>query len=189
VDLVREHDEHDRDVNRRAALEAAYESLSLDTPVPEVIRRAREYFAFLVQPPAAKLVATFTIRNAAGQVVSANTANPANGAAMADTMQDIDTADLSFVVEDQDNQVLGDALQYSFDDGGAVVTPTVSADTHSCHFVPVAPGVCNISVSDPESPGLAPYTNSLTVTTSAAGSLVGTFTVNPGANTPPPAGP
>jgi hypothetical protein len=179
----------DRDVNRRAALEAAYESMSLDAPVGDVISRARTYFAWLVHPPAVKLIAAFTIRNAAGQVVSAQTADPANGAAMADTMQDIDTADLTFVVEDQDNMVLGDALSWSFSDGGAFLTPTVSADTHSCHFVPAGLGTCTITVSDPESPNLAPYTNDVTVTATPAASLQGTFVVNPGANTPPPAGP
>jgi hypothetical protein len=136
--------------------------------------------------PAVRMRAALTISTGAGQVVSSQTADTANGATMAATMTDIQVADTSVMVDDAAGVVLSDNLTWAFDDGGAILTPVVSPDTHSCHYTvtqPVTLGTVTVTVSDPEAPQLAPFVEQITVTPSVATSIQGSTTVS---DAPPP---
>lgn len=66
------------------------------------------------------------------------------------TMKDTQQFVASIKVEDSKGFVTTDAnaLTWSADDGGAVVTPQPAADGLSCTFVAVAPGTANYQITD-----------------------------------------
>ena len=86
------------------------------------------------------------------------------GVSMSDSQQ------VTYQVEPEDSKGFptSDTLTWSADDGGAVVTATVSDDTLSATYVAVAPGQANITVTD----GTLSAGDAITVTAGPAASLV-----------------
>jgi hypothetical protein len=114
-------------------------------------------------------------------------------------MQDVDTATISVEPEDSMGQATSDSLAITQDDGGtpttggaaatpgsvANVTYEVANGITTVTLAPVAEGTVTLSIADPSSPDLAPWTNTFTVSASATSQLVASVQVNAGANTPP----
>lgn len=100
-----------------------------------------------------------------------------------------DTASISVMPEDDHGDATADQLSWSASDGGAVATLTVDPSTQSATLVPVAEGHVDVSVSDPSAPSLAAFVASFDVGPGPTSQIVGTVTVNQGANAVPPAGP
>jgi hypothetical protein len=84
-------------------------------------------------------------------------------------LQLTDTQQFTATVQAEDAKgfAVADQLTWSADDGGAVVTLAVSADTLSCLFVAVAPGTANYTVTD----GTLSATGQAVVTAGAAAQL------------------
>jgi hypothetical protein len=98
---------------------------------------------------------------------------------MSVTMSDAQEVTYAVEAEDSKGVQVTDALTWSSDDNGAVVTVTPAADGMSCVFAAVAPGTANISVTD----GTLSAVDVITVTAGAVASLV----LTPGAVTDEPA--
>lgn len=67
---------------------------------------------------------------------------------MSVTLTDTQQVSYSVAAEDSKGFAVTDALTWSSDDNGAVVTLQPAADGLSCTFVAVAPGTANYSVTD-----------------------------------------
>ena len=100
-----------------------------------------------------------------------------------------DTATIGVAPEDDHGDATADQLTWSASDGGAVATLTVDPSTQSATLAPVAEGHVDVTVSDPSAPNLAPFVASFDVGAGPTSQLVGTVTVNQGANATPPAPP
>lgn len=100
-----------------------------------------------------------------------------------------DTASVSVNPEDDHGDATADQLSWSASDNGAVVTLTVDPSTKSATVVPVAEGHVDVTVNDPSAPNLAAFVASFDVGPGPTSQLVGTVTVNQGANAAPPAPP
>jgi hypothetical protein len=125
----------------------------------------------------ARLTATMTVNFAAG----ASEVTTSTGDHMSTSMT-VDNTSVSVVVlpEDDHGDTTPDQLVWSSDDpNGAVLTPSISADTHTWTGVPVAEGTVNLSAVDPTAPDLAPFTAQIVVEAGATSQLAGTVTVNP----------
>jgi len=136
--------------------------------------------------PEVVLSATVTISDQHGNAVRTVKADPANGVIMADTMTDIQVVDIVLRETDGAGVELSDQLTWSFSDGGATLTWTISDDTKSAHGVvtqPVLLGDVTVTVTDPVGPSAAAFTDTITVTSSAPASISGTVTVS---DAPPP---
>jgi len=101
-----------------------------------------------------------------------------------------DTADIVISTTDDHGDPTADQLSWVASDGGANLTLTVSDDTQSAHVAPVAEGTgITVTVTDPSAPGAPAFVASFDIGPGPTSQLVGTVTVNAGANAAPPAGP
>lgn len=170
-----------------AALQAAAVNCGPGASLDQVLATTWKLFG-RVSDPDVVLSVSVTVSDQQGKVVSASKADPANGVAMADTMTDIQVVDIVLQEVDGAGVPLSDQLNWAFDDNGAILTWTISADTKSAHGVPTQPvqlGTVNVTVTDPVGPSAAAFTDAITVTASAPASITGTVTVSDA----PPAGP
>ena len=87
---------------------------------------------------------------------------------MSVTMTDSEQVTYACEPEDSKGFEVADALTWSSDDNGAVVTVTPAADGLSCNFAAVAPGSANITVTD----GTLSGSDLITVTAGPVASLV-----------------
>lgn len=87
---------------------------------------------------------------------------------MSVTLTDTQQVSYSVAAEDSKGFAVTDALTWSSDDNGAVVTLTPSADTLSCVVAAVAPGTATLSVTD----GTLSASDSIDVTPGGVASLV-----------------
>ena len=98
-----------------------------------------------------------------------------------------DTATIAVAAEDDHGDPTADQLTWSASDGGSVATLTVDPSTASATLAPVAEGHVDVTVSDPAAPDLQAFVASFDVGAGPTSQLVGTVTVNTGANAVPPA--
>jgi hypothetical protein len=177
----------DEDVLLGAALEAAAVNCGPGAAVQTVLARAWEFFGAITHPTV-NLAATLTIsRNGKVSAFYQFDSPPEVPLMTAMTMDD--TADIVIAETDDHGDPTSDALTWTGSDGGTVLTLTPSADTLSCHIVPVAEGTgVTVTAADPASPTAAPFVASFDIGPGPTSSLSGTVTVNTGANTAPPAG-
>lgn len=87
---------------------------------------------------------------------------------MSVTMTDVQAVSYACEPEDSRGFAVSDALTWSEDSGGAVVTAAPSADGLSCEFTAVAPGTATVSVTD----GTLSASDLITVTVGGVASLV-----------------
>lgn len=157
-----------------AALIAAGFAADGSAPPTAVAQFYQELRALVVP----RFTASLTINGPHGPIMSVTT----EGESMATSAQmtvDNTNAVITLLPEDDHGDVTPDQVTWTFSDNGAVVTPTVSADTHTVTLVPVAEGTVTITGTDPSSPTLSPTVFTLDVTAGATSQLVGNITVTP----------
>jgi hypothetical protein len=170
-----------------ASLEAAAVNCGPGAPPQTVIGRTWEFFRAITRPTV-NLAATVTIsRNGKVSAFYQFNSPPEEPLMTAMTMDD--TADIVIAETDDHGDPTSDALTWTGSDGGTVLTLTPSADTLSCHVVPVAEGTgVTVTAADPTAPAAQPFVASFDVGPGPTSSITGTVTVNTGANVVPPAG-
>jgi hypothetical protein len=191
-----------RDQLRVEALHAAVSRL--DAGDQGVLQSADAYFAWLVRHETAKLAISVQVTRPDGTVAFVGQITQSAGEGntpLMTAMQDADTATIVLNPEDSMGQPTGDTLSITQDDGGTPTTGGAAATPGSVANVtyatdangkatdvtlsPVAEGTVTITVSDPSAPDVAPFVNTFNVAPGQTASIVGTVTVNTGANTPP----
>ena len=140
---------------------------------------------------AEKIVPWINAANVASQLIGKVIVNDQDGKSQTTTTEGahVSTAmtvdDVNVVIqvnpEDDHNDATPDQLVWTADDSGAILQPSISADTHTWTGVPLVEGTVNVSASDPSSPDLAPFTAQIVVGAGTTSQLVGTVTVTPAA--------
>ena len=172
---------------RQAALHEAVKFTEKGASTDQVVATANTFYNWYLAPVTTKLLVTLTVFDKNGKQIAKYKFHNEKEKFMTQ-LTDNDTASIAIATEDDHNFPTSDQLTWSQSDNGTIVSLVVSADTRSAVVTPVAPGTgAVVTVSDTNSPNLTPFTAEFDVTTSATSQIVGTVTINTGANTPPPA--
>jgi|HubBroStandDraft_2_1064218.scaffolds.fasta_scaffold262521_1 hypothetical protein len=168
-----------------------------------LFQEADAIFGWLVRPETTRIKATTQVLRDGDVIwVGQVTVTEPGGNALMTAMQDTDTATITIEPEDSMSEPTGDSLTITQSDGGtpttggatatpgsaANVTYDVADGVTTVTLAPVAGGSLGdvtVTVDDPSAPSVAAFVNTFTISASATQSLVGTVTVNTGANTPP----
>jgi hypothetical protein len=194
-----------RDQLRVAALGIAAARVAPEEADAVLAREADFCFGWLARHETARLAVSVQVTRPDGTVAFAGQyaqfAGEGNTPLMT-AMQDTDTATITIEAEDSMGEPTGDSLTITQSDGGtpttggapatpgsaANVTYEVANGITTVTLAPVAGGSLGdvtVTVDDPSAPAVAAFTNTFTISASATQSLVGTVTVNTGANNPP----
>jgi hypothetical protein len=175
--------EHTDDVLLGAALQAAAASLGPGAAPQAVLARTWEFFRGVTRPTV-NLAATVTISRNGKISAFYQLDSPEEPLMTAMTVDQ--TADIVINETDDHGNPTADTLTWTGSDGGTLLTLTVSADTKSCHVVPVGGEGTGITVTatdpagelDPVT-GLPPsFTASFDLGPGQTSALQGTVTVN-----------
>ena len=192
-----------RDILRIEALRRAVELLPQVSEGLELFQLADACFGWLVRRETTQMKATTQVMRD-GKVVWASqvtVSGPEGNTPLMTAMFDADTATIVLDPQDSMGQDTGDALTVTQSDGGtpgvggaagtpgSVASVIVNTDPDGkatdVTVSPVATGSVTITVDDPSAPAVAAFVNTFDVAAGATASIVGTVTVNTGANTPP----
>lgn len=159
---------------RAAALQAAASAVVRGTSAANLTAYAESLIPWLSQPPAVALDVAVSLD---GAVI----ARSSNGGTMAFTavIGVNQKFDVLVLPKSANENTTDDAIAFSTDDpGGAILTPSVSADGRTwTGMLGTTPGTVNVTATCPADPSVPAYTAQLIVQAGPTTHLVGTVTV------------
>jgi hypothetical protein len=155
------------DLRAEALASAAVVYMGTRESAERVLRLAEQFLAWRTKRPARLVLLRPPTTFAQGNPALSNPTK-FQGDGMSVTMTDDQQVTYSVQAEDDKGASVSDALTWTADDGGAVLTVTPAADGMSASFAAVAPGTATITVTD----GTLSASDLITVTAGAVASLV-----------------
>lgn len=162
---------------RSAAIIAAaiVHSGDADAPPERLTQYADKLIPWIAAPPTARMIVTLIIPGTSTSFTASTT-----GGIMADFNATVDntTVTITVATKDDQNNPTSDAIVFTADDNGALLTPSVDATGKVwTGTLTKVEGTVNVTASDPTAPAVGAFVATIVIGAGATSQLTGTVDI------------